>query len=196
MMQGQGNGGYQVRRLLEGRSSLSNLDRQIASFDEFRHNVAESKVGAAHVMDRHDVGMVQPGEDLGFDQKRLGILRVSDSLRIWHLDGDRAVEVIVVSQINSPESALTEPTDDPIAPNSRWLFVQGAFKLSNGEFGPPDPDRLFFSSQDALASAGRSGAFRFRRAFRLIHHSIPGHHRSLTRQRIGAIVSYRPGTMK
>ena len=72
------------------------------------------------------MGMVQLGEDPGFDQKRLDILGASDSFRVWHLDGDRAVEVIVVSEIDPSEPALTEPTDDPIAPNLGGIAVRRA----------------------------------------------------------------------
>ena len=51
--------------------------------------------------------MVQSGEDTGFGQKRFHILGVGDSFGVWHLDGDRAVEVIVVSKIDPSEPALT-----------------------------------------------------------------------------------------
>ena len=47
-------------------SSLSDPDRQVAAFDELRDDEAEAVVRATHIVDRHDVGMVQPGEDAGF----------------------------------------------------------------------------------------------------------------------------------
>ncbi len=74
VMQGVGDRGDQFRRIPEGRSSLSDPDRQIAAFDELGDDEAESVFGATHVEDRHDVGMVQLGEDAGFVQKRLHIL--------------------------------------------------------------------------------------------------------------------------
>ncbi len=58
-------------------------------------------------MNRHDVGMVQLGKDSGFNEKRFHILGVGDSFRIWHLDGYRAVEVIVVGKIDRSKPALT-----------------------------------------------------------------------------------------
>ena len=67
VMQGFGDRGNQFRRIPEGRSSLSNPDRQVAAFDELRDHEAKTIVRATHVVDRHDVGMVQPGEDAGFD---------------------------------------------------------------------------------------------------------------------------------
>ena len=138
------------------RSSLPHPDRQVASFDELRHDEAESVLGATHIEDRHDVGMVQLREDSGFNQKRLDILGSGDSLGVWHLDGDRAVEVVVVSQIDPSEPALTEPTDDPIAPNFGGISVRG--RRSNSRLAvaePAVPDRLRVSSEEPLkASAG------------------------------------------
>ena len=153
VVQGVGDGGNQFRRIPEGQSSLSHPDRQIAAFDELRHDEAESVFRATHVKDRHDVGMVQPGEDSGFNEKRLDILGVGDSFRVWHLDGDRAVEVIVVSKIDRPEPALTEPMDDPIAPNFGGISVREPLELSIGGCEPAVPDRLLVSSEEALAAA-------------------------------------------
>jgi len=107
VVQGVGDRGNQFRRIPEGRSSLSHPDRQIAALDELRHDEAESVFRATHVMDRHDVRMVELGEDSGFNKKRLGILGMDDSFRVRNLDGDRTVEVVVVSQIDPSEPALT-----------------------------------------------------------------------------------------
>jgi len=46
------------RRLPKGRSILFDLDCEIAAFDELRHDETESVVGASHVINRHDMGMV------------------------------------------------------------------------------------------------------------------------------------------
>ena len=52
--------------------------------------------------------MVQPGEDAGFVQIRLHILGARDAFGVRHLDRHRAVEVIVVGEIDPSEPALTE----------------------------------------------------------------------------------------
>jgi hypothetical protein len=57
-------------------------------------------------MDRHEMGMVELGEDSGFNKERLGILRAGDAIRVWHLDRYGAVEIVVVSQIDPSEPAL------------------------------------------------------------------------------------------
>ena len=99
--------GNQFRRVPEGRSSLSDHDCQIAAFDEFRDHEAETVFRTTHVMNRHNVGMAQLGEDFGFYKNRFHILEVGDSFRIWHLDGDGPIQIIVVCKINPPEPTLT-----------------------------------------------------------------------------------------
>jgi hypothetical protein len=51
---------------------------------------------------------------------------VGDSLGVWHLDGDRAIQVIVVSKIDPSEPALPEPMDDPVAPDLGGIAFRGA----------------------------------------------------------------------
>ena len=109
-----------------------NPDRQIAAFDELRDHEAESVLRATHVMDRHDVGMVQFGEDAGFVQKRLDILGVGDSFRVWHLDGNWSVEVVVVSKIDPSEPALTQASEDRVTPDLRGIADRGATRTLNG----------------------------------------------------------------
>ena len=108
-----------MRRIPARRSSLSHPDGQVTAFDELRDDETESVLGATHIEDRHDVGMVQIGEDAGLDEKCFHVLGLADSFRVRHLDGDGAVEVIVVSKIDPSEPALTEPADDPVAPDVR-----------------------------------------------------------------------------
>ena len=74
----------------DGRAS-SILCRQVAALDVLRDDVAEAVVGAAHVMDRHDVRVVEVGEDAGFGQVGFGVLGAGDALRVRHLDGHGAV---------------------------------------------------------------------------------------------------------
>ena len=65
-------------------------------------------------------------------EKRFHILVVSDSFRVRHLDGYRAVEVIVVSKIDSSEPALTQASEDRVTPDLRGISDQGATRTTNG----------------------------------------------------------------
>ena len=170
VMQGVGDRGDQFRRIPEGRASLFHPDCQVASFDELRDDEAEPVFRAAHVVDRHDVGMVQLGENSGFDEKRFHILGAGDSFGVRHLDGDRAVEVIVVSQIDPSEPALTEPADDPVAPDLGGIAVRGATRTKSERLRAPVSERSFVSSEEPPEpGAGGLRAAGFGAVFRLIH---------------------------
>ena len=130
-------------------------------------------------MDRHDMGMVEPGENSGFDQKRFGILGACNTFRVGHLDGDRAIQIIVVREIHRPEPALTEPMDDSVAPDHEGIAVLGAARTLKGRL------RAGRSRQAPCLIRGgtrgrtwRLGSVRLRRTLRLIHRSISGNDRS------------------
>ena len=59
--------------------------------------------------------MVEPGEDAGLGQVGLDVLGAGDSLRVGHLDRHRAVEVVVLGEVDPPEAALAEQPDHPVA---------------------------------------------------------------------------------
>ena len=128
VVQGVGDRGDQFRRLVKAGASLSLiLVRQVAAFDELRDDEAETVVGATHVVDRHDVGMVQAGEDAGFVQVRLDILGVGDSFGVRHLDRDGAVEVVVVGQIDPPNPPWPKPSEDRVTPDLRGMEKREGF---------------------------------------------------------------------
>src|SRR5262245_36530205 len=85
-MKSLGDDSNQVRRVPEGRAIPADPRRQVAALDELRDHEAESIVRATHIEDRHDVRVVQPGEDAGFVQVRLHIPGISDALGVRHLD--------------------------------------------------------------------------------------------------------------
>src|SRR5271157_2753759 len=133
-MQCVGNRGDQFRGISEGRLCLCNPCRQVAAFDELRDDEAETIRRPSYVMDRHDVGMVQFGEYAGFSEKRFYILGVSDSFRVWHLDGYGAVEVIVVSKIDPSEPALTQASEDRVTPDLLVIAAREATRPLTGRF--------------------------------------------------------------
>ncbi len=139
----------------DGRA-WSILDRQVAAFDELRDHEAEPIFRATHVMDRHDMRMIQPGEDSSFGQISLDILGASDPLRVRHLDGNRTIKIVIMTKIDPPESTLTETPDDPVTPDLLAIAVRGAFR----------------------SLIRRLRAFGIGEVFRLIHRSFPDNDRS------------------
>jgi hypothetical protein len=123
VMECVGNRRNQSRRIPEGRSGLSNPDRQVTAVDELRDHEAKPVLSATHVMDRHDMGMIEFGENSGLNKTRLDILGASDAFRVRHLDGDRSVEIVIVSKIDPSKSALTQTVDDPVTPDLLRIAV-------------------------------------------------------------------------
>src|SRR6516165_9577388 len=72
-------------------------------------------------MDRHDIGVVQLGEDSGFAQIGFDILGMSDTFWVRYLDRHGAVKFIVASKIDPSEAALTQAADDSVAPDRRGI---------------------------------------------------------------------------
>ena len=87
--------------------------RQVAALDVLGDDVAEAVVGPAHVVDRDDVRVVEPGEDPGLGQVGLDVLGAGDPLGVGHLDRHRAVEVVVVGQVDPSRTRLDPAAGSP-----------------------------------------------------------------------------------
>ena len=71
------------------------LRGKVAPLDELGHDEAQTVVGATHVINRHDMGMVETRNDSRFGQVCLDILRARDSLGAWDLDRNRSVKLLI-----------------------------------------------------------------------------------------------------
>ena len=60
-------------------------------------------------------GMIEVGDGAGFGQVGFGVFESIHQLAMRHLDGHRAVQLVVVGQIDEAEAALAEHTFDPVA---------------------------------------------------------------------------------
>ena len=103
------------------RPMLPDPDRQVASFDELGDDEAQTVVGATHVMNRHDMGMVEVGDDAGFGQVCLDILGPRDSFGAGNLDRNGAVELLVIGQEDLTEAALAQAPEDVVPPDLRRM---------------------------------------------------------------------------
>ena len=111
--------GHDLRRLPEGRPTLLEPLREVAPGDVLGDDVAEAVVGPAHVVDRDDVRMVQPGEGAGLGQVRSDAHLTDDPLRVGHLDRHGAVELVILSQIDLAEATLAQQSDQPVPTDVR-----------------------------------------------------------------------------
>ncbi len=114
-MEGVGDYCDQSRRLREGESAFRDPVGQIAALDQLRDDEAESVVGGPDIVDRHDVGVVEGGEDAGLGEVGFDSLAIAHPAGVRHLDGNGAVQLFVASQVDAPEAALAEDLLDPVA---------------------------------------------------------------------------------
>ncbi len=98
VMKGFGDCCHQCRRLVKTGAAFLDPPGKVASLDELRDHEAEPVVGSPHVINRHDMGMVETGKDAGFVQVRLNVLGLRDSIGAGNFDGNRTVEIIVVGK--------------------------------------------------------------------------------------------------
>src|SRR5205085_11803094 len=68
------------------------------ALDVFRHHEAEAVGGAADVVDGDDGGVVEHGQGAGLGQVAGEVAGVGDEPAVRHLDGDGAVEVLVLGE--------------------------------------------------------------------------------------------------
>ena len=80
VVQGFGDRRHQFRRLVKTGACFLDPGGKVASLDVLGDDEAQTVVGAPHVINRHDVGMVEAGDDAGFVQVCLDILGARHSL--------------------------------------------------------------------------------------------------------------------
>lgn len=73
-------------------------------------------------LNEYDVRVVQAGKRLGLGQVMRGVLRAGHMAAVRHLDGDAALELVVMGEIDPPEAALTEDALDLVTANGGGMF--------------------------------------------------------------------------
>ena len=164
-----------VREIREESGFETRATKLLALLDRNRHR------HPPHVEHRHNVGMVEAGEDAGFAQVRLNILGMSDAFGVRHLDGHRTVEVFVVGQIDPSEPALTQTADDPVAPDPGGIAVRRATRTNAWRLRILRPRQVFRLVRGATgAPDGRLQVFGCRQVLRLIHRPVLDNDRFLS----------------
>ena len=93
-------------------------------------------VGAADVVDGHDVRVVEVGDGAGFGQIGLGVFGPGNEPAVRHLDGHEPLQLLVVGQVDAPEAALAQDSLDAVATDAPglivWLVRAGAVGVVHG----------------------------------------------------------------
>jgi hypothetical protein len=103
--------------LVYGQPGLLEPGCETAAVDVLRHDVARELLGAAHVVNRHDIGMVQVGDDARFGEIGFGTAGFGHQMGMRNLDRHRAAQLLVLSQVDEAEAASAQHPFDPVAPN-------------------------------------------------------------------------------
>src|SRR5204862_1286362 len=101
-----------AERLLEGEGArlLEDLG-QGAPFDAL-HRVPEEGAGGADAVDGDDVGVVERGGDLGFALEAFGGVGAVSELQRQDFEGDGAVELDLVGEVDERHAAAAEQLVD------------------------------------------------------------------------------------
>ena len=93
MVECLGNRRRPLRSLAHRGPPLLEPRSEVAPLDVLRDHVTGRVLGAANVINRNDVRVVEPGEHPRFGQIRFGILGSGDAFRIGNLDRHTPIEV-------------------------------------------------------------------------------------------------------
>ena len=93
------------------RSILFDPAMESAAIDELGDNIDRTIDGSSHIMNWHNIGMIQAGDHPRFGKILFGILPLLESFGGGNFDGDLAVQLSVKSQIDSSERTLSQ---DPL----------------------------------------------------------------------------------
>ena len=123
----------------------------------------------ADLEDRHDVGVVEPGDRLGLVLKPAVIIVAGKLGRLDHLQGDRAVEADLTGLVNDPHAALAQHA-------LQLVVAEVAYRRALGQRG-----RLTIAAVETRPIDGRQPRIR-------AHARVPRARVPLSRQRLDVVL--------
>ena len=115
VVQRLGHRRHEFHGLVQRHTGLLEPPGEVGAVDELRHDEAREPLGAAHVEHGQDVRVVEAGDGAGFLQVRFGLVGPGHQARVRHLDRHRAVQLVVVRQVDQPEPAPAQHPLDAVA---------------------------------------------------------------------------------
>ena len=73
---------------------------------------------ASYVVNRDDVRVFEAGNGASLGKIEFGVFWASDQIRVRHFDGHGAAKLVIMGQIDQPESAFAQQLDDPVPADS------------------------------------------------------------------------------
>ena len=108
VVQGVRNGRNDLGRFRVRETVLFDPGRQIAALDQLGHHVAQSILRWSRIVDGHDVGMVQAGQNSGFGDVEFDVFRTAYEVAVRHLDRHRPLQDIIVALVNRTKTPSTQ----------------------------------------------------------------------------------------
>jgi hypothetical protein len=115
VMQRFGHGRHQSHRFVERQRGLLEPGGEVRAVDVLEDDETRELVGAAHVIDRDDMRVVEAGDGAGLGPIGFGISRQSHQSGVRHLDSDVPVQLVVLGQVDPTEAALAQESLDAVA---------------------------------------------------------------------------------
>src|SRR5262249_24820512 len=106
---------HKSSRLDERRRLRPELLAERPAFNELRDDETRAVGGAADIVDRDDIGVVELGGRAGFGEVKFGGLRPGNELGVRDLACPQALQLLVEDQVDPTEPTPTEQGLDAIA---------------------------------------------------------------------------------
>ncbi len=127
----------QFRRLRNRKRSVVNPFRERLALNELRHNVAGKLFGAADIVNRNNIGMVQTRDGARFRKVGFSVLGIQNELAMGNLDCDRPLQSIVTSEIDNAKPSVAQFVLNQVAANGRGPGSHGL--VGNGRLKRAGP---------------------------------------------------------
>ncbi len=116
-----------------GETLVLNQVGQRASADVFEHDVEGFVPLGADVEHPHDRRVPQARGEPGLPEQRLELPARGDRLRLGHLDGDLAIQLLVACQVNGTEPAAAQNSGGNVSAEAQWEALDDLGIISRGE---------------------------------------------------------------
>jgi hypothetical protein len=128
VMQRLAHGRHQFHRLVQRQPGLLEPRGQVGSVDVLGDDKAGGFQGTAHVVDRHDVRVVEIGDRPRFAQVGDDIFELLHLLAMRHLDRHESLQLVIESQIDEAKAPFAQEPLNPVTTDLVGYGPDGALR--------------------------------------------------------------------
>jgi uncharacterized protein (TIGR03067 family) len=108
MVQRLGHRRYQFHDFVQRQTGLLEPGEKVGSVDVLRDDEARKLLGTADIVNGNNVRMIEVGDGASLGEIGFGIAGLGDQPGVRHLDGNKTLQLPIVSQVNEAEAALAK----------------------------------------------------------------------------------------